>query len=80
LHRIKLYVMAHEGAWAIRCDGRFVGRFPAPVHAIRVAIEAAMRTGPELDAEILVQGTNNLFRTEWIRSRDRDDQPERRYG
>lgn len=71
--RKKYYVVLQEGAWKILVDGVHYGPYSTQSEAIAHARSAAQNFGaqyPHLGAQILVQGTNNQFRTEWTYGKD----------
>jgi hypothetical protein len=64
--RAHYYVVLHEGQWKISFDGKHYGPYNTQADAIAVAVDAAHKSGQNgHDAQVLVQGANNQFRTEW---------------
>jgi uncharacterized protein DUF2188 len=62
----KYFVVLHEGAWTIEHDGEHSPRYRSKSEAIQDAIAAASRAGKRgQDAQVIVQGKDLLFRTEW---------------
>lgn len=69
--RVQFFVVKHEGQWNVSCDGRHYGPYDTQREAIRVAVDAAHKTGGNgHDAQVLVQGENHAFRTEWTYGHD----------
>jgi hypothetical protein len=64
--RAEYYVVLHEGQWKISYNGAHYGPYATQKVAIRTAVDAAHEQGQKgHDAQVLVQGQNNQFRTEW---------------
>jgi hypothetical protein len=64
--RAHYYVVLHEGQWKISFDGKHYGPYNTQADAINAAVDAAHKAGHQgHDAQVLVQGANNQFRTEW---------------
>jgi hypothetical protein len=64
--RAHYYVVLHEGQWKIELDGTRNGPYHNQADAIREAVMAAHTSGRhDHDAQVMVQGQNNQFRTEW---------------
>ncbi len=61
-------LVLHEGQWKINYDGEHATQR----EAIRAAVDAAHKAGEDNgdDAQVLVQGRNNEFRTEWTYGND----------
>lgn len=69
--RAQYYVVLHQGEWKINLDGTHYGPYKTQKEAIRAAVDAAQGSGKTgLDAQVLVQGQNNQFRTEWTYGND----------
>lgn len=69
--RTQYVVVLHEGEWKISHDGKHYGPYQTQAAAITVAVDAAHKAGQQgHDAQVLVQGTNNQFRTEWTYGHD----------
>lgn len=65
------FVVNHEGEWKIKSGYRHSLAYPSKSDAIDAAIELAERDGQAgRDAEVLVQGEDRLFQTEWVYGRD----------
>ena len=63
--------MLHEGQWKIKYDGKHYGPYQTQKVAIRKAVDAAHNAGAKgHDAQVLIQGQNNQFRTEWTYGND----------
>lgn len=64
-------VVLRQGEWSIRFDGKQYGPYKTQEEAIRAAITAAQGAGAKgAEAEVLIQGPNNKFTTEWTYGRD----------
>ena len=69
--RAQYFVVLHEGQWKIKLDGKHYGPYGTQSAAIKEAIDAAHKSGTNgHDAQVLVQGENNQFRTEWTYGND----------
>lgn len=69
--RAQYFVVLHEGQWKINHLGKHYGPYTTQKAAIRAAVDAAHASGGRgHDAQVLIQGTNNLFRTEWTYGND----------
>jgi hypothetical protein len=69
--RARYFVVLHEGQWKINYEGTHYGPYDTQRDAIRAAVDAAHRWGKEgHDAQVLVQGADNEFRTEWTYGHD----------
>ena len=69
--RVQYYVVNHDGEWKITLDGKRYGPYKTQALAIRSAVDAAHETGKKgQDAQVLVQGTDSKFRTEWTYGND----------
>lgn len=69
--RIQYVVVHHNGAWKISFNGQHHGPYDNQKAAITVAVNAANESGRQgHDAQVLVQGANNQFRTEWTYGHD----------
>lgn len=67
----KYVVVLHEGQWKISFDGKHYGPYGTQKAAIRAAVDAAQDSGKKgNNAQVLIQGTNNQFRTEWTYGKD----------
>ncbi len=64
-------VVLRQGDWSISFNGQQYGPYKSQKEAIRAAITAAQGSGTKgAEAEVLLQGTNNKFTTEWTYGRD----------
>ncbi len=69
--RAQYFVVLHEGQWKIKHEGKHYGPYSTQRDAIRVAVDTAQKAGKSgHDAQVLVQGQNNQFRTEWTYGHD----------
>lgn len=69
--RSQYVVVLHEGAWKIKFEGKHYGPYTTQKDAIRIAVDTAHKNGNNgFDSQVLVQGTNNQFRTEWTYGHD----------
>lgn len=69
--RVQYFVVHHQGAWKISLNGQHHGPYNTQRDAIKSAVDAAHQTGMKGgDAQVLVQGENNQFRTEWTYGHD----------
>jgi hypothetical protein len=65
------FVVLHGGDWMVRHEDQHQGPYPTQADAIRAAIDAAHLIGSKgEEAEVLVQGANLNFRTEWTYGSD----------
>ncbi len=69
--RVQYFVVLHNGEWKISLNQKHHGPYATQKAAIRAAVDAAHSTGNKgQDAQVLVQGQNNQFRTEWTYGHD----------
>jgi hypothetical protein len=69
--RAHYYVVLHEGEWKIKLNGEHYGPYKTQREAIQVAVDVANKSGIQgHDAQVLVQGENHQFRTEWTYGHD----------
>lgn len=66
--RAQYFVVLHEGQWKIKYDGKHYGPYATQKAAIRAAVDAAQKA--QGDSQVLVQGQDNQFRTEWTYGHD----------
>lgn len=66
--RTQYVVVRDAGEWKIAFAGKHYGPYRTQENAIRAAIDAAHKARG--DAQVLVQGANNQFRTEWTYGND----------
>ena len=68
--RAQYYVLSAGGGWKIRHEGKDYP-YQSQAEAIRVAVDTAHKAGREgHDAQVLVQGQNGQWRTEWTYGHD----------
>lgn len=69
--RIHYYVVLLNGQWHVKHNEKHYGPFATQAAAITSAVDAAHSSGKMgYDAQVLVQGQNNQFRTEWTYGHD----------
>lgn len=69
--RARYYVVLHQGEWKISYNEKHYGPYRTQGGAIKVAVDTAQKAGKKgHDAQVLVQGENNQFRTEWTYGND----------
>jgi hypothetical protein len=69
--REQYFVVLHEREWKVKFDGQHYGPYRNQKDAIRAAVHAAHGSGENgYDAQVLVQGTDSRFRTEWTYGHD----------
>ena len=69
--RVQYFFVNHSGEWKISLNGTHHGPYATQKAAIRSAVDAAYDSGTKgIDAQVLVQGVNNQFRTEWTYGND----------
>lgn len=69
--RTQYVVVLHNDQWKISLNGKHYGPYGTQAEAIRKAVDAAHSTGKKGgDAQVLIQGKDNLFRTEWTYGND----------
>lgn len=69
--RAQYFVVLHQGQWKISFEGKHYGPYDTQRDAIRDAVDTAKKSGDSgHDAQVLVQGENNQFRTEWTYGND----------
>jgi hypothetical protein len=69
--RVQYIVVLHNGEWKINHEGKHYGPYTTQRLAIRAAVDAAHKAGQQgHDAQVLVQGQDNKFRTEWTYGND----------
>jgi hypothetical protein len=66
--RTQYVVVNEQGQWKIAFAGKHYGPYNTQANAIRAAVDAAHRA--KGDAQVLVQGQNGQFRTEWTYGHD----------
>jgi hypothetical protein len=71
MSRAQYFVVNYQGSWKISFNDKHYGPYATQRDAIRVAVDAAHQTGKNgKDAQVLIQGENNQFRTEWTYGHD----------
>lgn len=66
MSRAQYFVVKHEGNWKIKLDGKHYGPYATQEAAINAAIAAAKEAQSQgHNSQVLVQGADNKFRTEW---------------
>jgi hypothetical protein len=71
MERQLYYVVLHHKEWRIKYNDALYGPYETQKKAVAAAIEAANRAGGSgADAQVIVQGENNYFRTEWTYGED----------
>lgn len=69
--RLQYVVVLHQNQWKISFQGKHYGPYQTQKAAIRSAVDAAHKAGKGgSDAQVLIQGTDNKFRTEWTYGND----------
>lgn len=69
--RLQYFVVYHGNEWKITFDGKQYGPYDSQKAAIQVAVNTAHKVGKEgHDAQVLVQGQDSRFRTEWTYGHD----------
>jgi len=64
--RDQYFVVLCESGWKIRHNGEHSAHYRSKTEAIQDAVAAACRAGKRgQDAQVIVQGEDLLFRTEW---------------
>lgn len=65
--RTQFFVVNFQNQWHVTLDGKRHGPYPTQAAAIEVAVKSAHKTP---NSQVLVQGVNNQFRTEWTYGND----------
>lgn len=69
--RQQYFVVRHEGEWKIKYNGKHYGPYKTQKAAIDHAVDTAHAAGKKgHDAQVLVQGKDSKFRTEWTYGND----------
>jgi hypothetical protein len=69
--RTQYFVVKHDGQWKIKLSDLHYGPYSTQREAILKAVDAAHASGQQgLDSQVLVQGENHQFRTEWTYGHD----------
>ena len=65
------YVVLHQNQWKIKHNDQHYGPYGTQADAIRAAVDTAHKAGQQgHDAQVLVQGRDNQWRTEWTYGHD----------
>ena len=69
--RTQYVVVLHQNQWKISLEGKHYGPYATQAAAIRAAVDGAHTNGEAgRDSQVLVQGQDNKFRTEWTYGHD----------
>lgn len=68
MERDRFYVVHQGDAWRIKHANEYIGPYETQTAAIDKAVHLAKTSGQ--DAQVLVQGEDNQFRTEWTYGHD----------
>jgi hypothetical protein len=69
--RLQHFVVLHQGESKVKFDGKHYGPYRTQADAIRDAVDAAHKAGKQgHDSQVLAQGMNHQFRTEWAYGHD----------
>jgi hypothetical protein len=69
--RAQYVVVLHQNQWKISFEGKHYGPYPTQKAAIKDAVDTAHKSGKNgHDAQVLIQGEDNKFRTEWTYGHD----------
>lgn len=69
--RAQYFVVLHNSEWKIKHGDKHYGPYATQALAIKTAVDAAHKAGQSgHDAQVLIQGMNNQFRTEWTYGHD----------
>ena len=65
------YVVLHQNEWRISFNDTYYGPYRTQAEAIAVAVNTAHEAGKKgHDSQVLVQGTDHKWRTEWTYGND----------
>lgn len=67
MSRIQYVIVLYQGRWHITLNGTRYGPYATQAQAIEAARAAAKKVR---NSQVLVQGADNLFRTEWTYGND----------
>jgi hypothetical protein len=71
MDRDQYFVVLHKGEWKVKHSGRHSHPYPTQAEAISSAVEAARAAHDEGKlSQVLVQGEDLTFRTEWTYGKD----------
>ena len=66
MSQTQFFVVEHESEWKVKLHGQHYVPYSSQEEAINAAVDAARHAHSQgHDAQVLVQGANNKFRTEW---------------
>ena len=69
--RTQYVVVSSNGEWMIALNDKHYGPYSTQKEAIRYAVDAAHKHGAKgNDSQVLIQGTDSKFRTEWTYGHD----------
>ena len=69
--RSQYVVVTQNGKWKISLGDKHYGPFKTQKEATKVAIDAAHKAGKNgHDAQVVLQGEDNQFKTEWTYGQD----------
>jgi hypothetical protein len=69
--RAQYFVVLHDNQWKITHQNHHYGPYRTQQDAIHAAVDAAHKSGSQgHDAQVLVQNSENQFRTEWTYGND----------
>jgi len=69
--RVQYFVVLDGGQWKIKVEGQHHGPYISQRDAYRTAVDAAHASGRKgFDAQVLIQGRDHKFRTEWTYGHD----------
>lgn len=69
--RTQYVVVNNNGQWMIALNGKHYGPYSTQKEAIKYAVDAAHKHGAKgHDSQVLIQGTDSKFRTEWTYGHD----------
>lgn len=77
MKRDQYFVVFHKGEWQVRNNGEYIGSYDSQKQAIDAASQAAKDVyDMGMNSQVLVQGKNNAFRSEYTFG----DDPEKHTG
>ena len=69
--RAQYFVVLDKGEWKIKHSDKHYGPYNSQIAAIKAAIETAHKSGQAgYDSQVVVQGKDHLFKTEWTYGHD----------
>lgn len=69
--RVQYFVVLSQGQWMVSHNQKHYGPHATQRDAIRSAVDAAHKSGQNgHDAQVLIQGQDHQFRTEWTYGHD----------